>query len=239
MIERITNYFAKLQAENRTALISYIMAGDPDLAKSASLLAKLPEAGVDIIELGMPFSDPTADGATITAAGLRSLKAKTKLIDVLRMVANFRESNQNTPIILMGYYNPILNYGLEKFANNADAAGVDGLLIVDLPPEEEAPIITYLDKYDIAMIRLVAPTTDDTRLEKILKNAKGFVYTIAIKGITGTGQADLSELNKRINHVKSKTNLPVSVGFGIKTASQITELKDSADGIVVGSAYSG
>ncbi len=236
MTIRLSSLFSRLADEGRPALISFTMAGDPDVALSEAILHALPVAGVDIVELGMPFSDPTADGPSIQAAGMRALTASTKTRDVLQIAQRFRQAHPDTPMILMGYYNPILHYGPEDFARDAAAAGVDGLIIVDLPPEEEDEMRTPMEKHGLALVRLIAPTTDDTRLEKLLKTATGFVYTIAIKGITGTASADSTALAERVAHIKRHTALPVVAGFGIRTPEQAAALKSAADGVVVGSA---
>jgi tryptophan synthase alpha chain len=236
MSARIANTFATLHKQRRTALIPFIMAGDPHAAQTAELLARLPDAGADIIELGMPFSDPTADGPAIQAAAVRALAAKTTLSSTLDLVKHFRNSNAHTPIILMGYYNPIYHYGGAQFAKDAADAGVDGVIIVDLPPEEEAELKPFLIENGIDFIRLIAPTTDDTRLITLLQSATGFVYTIAIKGITGAGSAVQHTLNDRLSQIRSQTSLPVVAGFGIRTPEQAAALRGHASGVVVGSA---
>lgn len=236
MTQRITALFQRLQQEGRPALISFTMAGDPDVAASEAILHALPQAGVDMVELGMPFSDPTADGPSIQLAGMRALAAGTKTRDVLAVAARFRAAHPDVPLILMGYYNPILHYTPEAFARDAASAGVDGLIIVDLPPEEEDEMRIPMEKYGLALVRLIAPTTDDARLGRLLKTASGFVYTIAVKGITGTQTADSTALNTRLAHIKSQTTLPVVAGFGIRTPEQAAALKGAADGVVVGSA---
>lgn len=236
MTQRIASLFSRLSQEGRPALISFTMAGDPNLQAAESILQALPMAGVDVVELGMPFSDPTADGPSIQAAGMRALEAGTKTRDVLAMAGRFRMAHPDTPLILMGYYNPILHYGAEEFAKDAASVGVDGLIIVDLPPEEEDEMRLPMEKHGLALVRLIAPTTDDARLDRLLKTATGFVYTIAVKGITGTRSADSGELAARIAHIKSKTSLPIVAGFGIRTPEQAAALKGAADGVVVGSA---
>lgn len=236
MSSRIADCFATLKEQNKTALISFTMAGDPDLAASEELLMALPDAGVDIIELGMPFSDPTADGPSIAAAGLRALQSNTTLQDVLDMAKRFRTTHPDTPLIFMGYYNPIMQYGGEAFAKAAHASGVDGLIIVDLPPEEEDELLPALNTHDVALVRLIAPTTPESRIKKLLSTAKGFVYTIAIKGITGAASANADTLGERVSSIKAHSDLPIVVGFGIKTPEQAAELKGKADGVVVGSA---
>ncbi len=236
MTSRITQTFSKLTAEKRTALIPFIMAGDTSAQITAELLTRLPEAGADIIELGMPFSDPSADGVAIQAAAVRALNGGMTLHKTLELVRDFRAKNHTTPLILMGYYNPIYHYGSTAFAKDAAAAGVDGVIIVDLPPEEEGELIPDLQTHQIDLIRLIAPTTNDARLSKLLASASGFVYTIAIKGITGAGSANQSDLNARLTHIRAQTALPVVAGFGIRTPEQAAALHRHADGVVVGSA---
>ncbi|MEI6729962.1 MAG: tryptophan synthase subunit alpha [Pseudomonadota bacterium] len=236
MSSRIEEKFADLAVQKRKALITFVMGGDPNIATSKQILASIAKAGSDIIEIGMPFSDPTADGATIQSAGLRSLQAGTKLKDIIALVEDFRKSDPKTPIILMGYYNPVYSYGVEKFCIDASNVGVDGVILVDLPPEEEAEFVDVAKIYDLKLIRLIAPTTDDDRLAKLAANAGGFLYYISIAGVTGTKSADISELKKRVEHIKSKTKLPVAVGFGIRTPAQAQEIAAFSDGVVVGSA---
>ncbi|MFO1241875.1 MAG: tryptophan synthase subunit alpha [Rickettsiales bacterium] len=236
MSQRIAERFAALKAQNKTALIPFIMGGDPTLEASVEILHALPKAGADLIEIGIPFSDPTADGPSIQKAGLRALNAKTTLVKILEMVRGFRIVDAHTPLILMGYYNPVLQYGPERFATDAAKAGVDGIILVDLPPEEEDEITPFLEESGISLVRLIAPTTQGERLKTLLKSASGFVYTIAIKGITGAGSADKQALQTRIKELKSITDLPVVAGFGIRTKTQVDELKGIADGVVVGSA---
>lgn len=236
MTTRIQHTFAALKAANRPALIPFIMAGDTSAQMTAELLNALPEAGADIIELGMPFSDPTADGPAIQAAGVRALAGGMTLTQTLELVRDFRAHNTTTPIILMGYYNPIYVYGGEAFARHAALAGADGVIIVDLPPEEEGELTPHLEANGLALIRLIAPTTDENRLQRLLKTASGFVYTIAIKGITGAASADEGALNARLTQIRAHTDLPVVAGFGIRTPQQAAALKGHADGVVVGSA---
>lgn len=233
---RLSTLFSTLKTQNRPALVTFTMAGDPDLARSEALLLSLPGAGADIVELGMPFSDPAADGPSIQAAGVRALKAGTKTKDVLGIAARFRAAHPITPLILMGYYNPILHYGPEAFARDAAAAGADGVIVVDLPPEEEAELATPLAAHRLAFIRLIAPTTGDARLARILRNASGFVYTIGVKGITGTTSAASEDIAARVAHLREFTSLPIVAGFGIRTPEQAAALKASTDGIVIGSA---
>lgn len=236
MTQRLDTRFLKLKAEGRAALVTFTMAYDPNLTVAQSLLNALPAAGADIIELGIPFSDPVADGPTIQLAGLRALDAGATLAGVLDMVREFRKTDTETPIILMGYYNPVFRYGTEKFVADAVAAGVDGSIIVDLPPEELGEIQPYADKHGFAVIRLIAPTTGDARLENMLVGARGFAYYIAVAGITGAGSANLGDLAGRVKHLKSIAKLPLAVGFGVKTAEQAAEIATFADAVVVGSA---
>lgn len=236
MISRISECFRRKRAENRAALITFIMAGDPDLRTTAALMNALPKAGADIIELGIPFSDPMADGPVIQAAGLRALKHSVSLSDILALVVEFRKGDHATPIVLMGYYNPLYHYGVAKFCEDAAKSGVDGIIIVDLPPEEEAEFKPSAEKNGIAMIRLVAPTTVGGRLPMLLESCQGFVYYIAITGVTGTASADLAKLEKEVQGVKQKTSLPVAVGFGVKTAEQAAAIGAFSNGVVVGSA---
>ncbi len=233
---RLTNTFARAKAQKRPALITFTMAGDPDMARSEALLMELPGAGVDIVELGMPFSDPTADGPTIQQAGFRALQSGTTLKAVLALAGRFRARHPHTPLVLMGYYNPVLRYGPEAFARDAAHAGVDGVIIVDLPPEEEEELTGPLNSHRLAFIRLIAPTTGDARLERLLQTASGFVYTIAVKGITGGASADAGELQARVRQIQQLTSLPVVAGFGIKSREDIAALGDAVDGAVVGSA---
>jgi tryptophan synthase alpha chain len=233
---RIKNKFAELKNQKRAALITYIMAYDPDLKKSSEILNGLPQAGADIIELGMPFSDPMADGATIQEAAIRALDAGAKLAGILKMVADFRKKDDETPIILMGYYNPIHNYGLEKFSKEAAAAGVDGLLIVDLPPEEDDELYNCANKSGLSLIKLATPTTDDERLKIILKKASGFLYYVAVAGVTGTKSASYDSIGDAVARIKKHTDIPVAVGFGIKTANDVAAVGKHADAVVVGSS---
>lgn len=233
---RIEKRFQDLAAAGRGALVTFITAGDPDLQSSAQLLAQLPEAGADIIELGMPFSDPMADGPSIQASSLRALAAGSSLIKTLEMVAEFRKNDQTTPIILMGYFNPIYAYGAEAFIAKAAESGVDGLIIVDLPPEEDAELRIPATKSGIHMIRLVTPTTDDQRLPTVIEGASGFLYYVSVLGITGTRSADQSDIKQAVDRLKKATDLPIAVGFGIKTPDQAAAIAKTADAAVVGSA---
>lgn len=236
MSERISRRFAALKAEGRAAFVPFITAGDPDLKTSAALLASLPSAGADLIELGMPFSDPMADGPAVQAASIRALAAGTTLADVLGLVAAHRRQDDETPIILMGYYNPIYSYGAERFLDDAKVAGVDGLIIVDLPPEHDDELCLPALYRDISIVRLASPTTDDARLPAVLKNTSGFVYYVAITGITGTKSADAAQVGRAVDRFRQHTDLPIAVGFGIRTCDQAAAIARTADAVVVGSA---
>lgn len=236
MTQRLDTRFAKLKAEGRAALVTFTMAFDPDQKTAQQVLNALPASGADVIELGIPFSDPVADGPIIQEAGLRALKAGATLKGVLEMVADFRKTDPDTPIILMGYYNPIFHYGREAFAKDAVAAGVDGVIIVDLPPEELGELQPAADAYALALVRLIAPTTGDARLEMMLEGARGFAYYIAVAGITGQHSANLDVLEQRVTHLKSIAKLPLAVGFGVKTPEQAARIGSFADAVVVGSA---
>ena len=233
---RLANRFAKLKADNRAGLVTFITAGDPDPATAADILHGLPEAGADIIELGMPFSDPMADGPAIQAASLRALNAGMTLPKTLAMVAEFRRQDADTPLVLMGYYNPIYRYGNQRFIDDAIAAGVDGLIIVDLPPEEDDELCHPALTAGLNWIRLTTPTTDAARLGKVLARASGFVYHVSITGITGTRSATQTNIASAITEIRKHTKLPIAVGFGIKTAKQVTQTAKVADAAVVGSA---
>ena len=235
-MSRIARRFAALKSEGRAGLVSFVTAGDPDMATAEALLARLPAAGVDIIEWGMPFSDPMADGPAIQAAGLRALKAGTKLAQILAAVARFRQADQDTPIVLMGYYNPVFRYGVDRFCTDAVAAGVDGIIIVDLPPEESDELTPQARAAGLDFIRLTAPTSDDVRLPRVLASASGFIYHVAIAGITGTRSAEPADVALAIARLKRHTDLPVAVGFGIRTPDQAAEIARIADAAVVGSA---
>ncbi|MGH1374753.1 MAG: tryptophan synthase subunit alpha [Alphaproteobacteria bacterium] len=235
-MKRIEQKFNALKENGRTALVTFIMAGDPSAKSCQSILDQLPEAGADIIELGMPFTDPAADGLTIQHAGQRALKSGATLRKTLSMVSEFRAQNDTTPIILMGYANPLYAYGLEEFAKDANAAGVDGLIIVDLPPEEDQELWAHADQYGLNMIRLVTPTTDEARLEKVINGASGFLYYVSITGVTGTAKADLNALKPHIDMIRGKTDLPVAIGFGIKTPEDAKGMAQLGDAVVVGSA---
>jgi len=236
MSTRIDRRFAALKEEGRAALVTFTMAGDPDYDTSLAIARALPNAGADIIELGMPFTDPMADGPAIQAAGLRALKAGQRMARTLSLVRDFRKDDEQTPIILMGYYNPIYIYGNERFVADAKAAGVDGLIIVDLPPEEDEELCLPALKVGLNFIRLATPTTDDKRLPKVLTNTSGFVYYVSVTGVTGTAAPDTSKVTGAVARIKRHTLLPVAVGFGVKTAEQARAIAEGADGVVVGSA---
>ncbi len=236
MTTRIEKRFAALKQEGRAALVTFIMAGDPDTATSLAIAKALPQAGADVIELGMPFTDPMADGPAIQAAGQRALKAGQRMTKTLAMVRDFRKDDDATPIILMGYYNPIYIYGVDKFLADAKSAGVDGLIIVDLPPEEDEELCLPALKAGLNFIRLATPTTDDARLPKVLTNTSGFVYYVSITGITGSAVPDASKVAAAVKRIKRHTALPVAVGFGVKDAASARAIAAGADGVVVGSA---
>ena len=236
MTTRIDRRFAECKAQNRPALVTFIMAGDPDLATGQAILNALPQAGADVIELGMPFSDPMADGVAIQLGGQRALASGQTLLGVLGMVEECRCKDETTPIVLMGYYNPIYIFGVDAFLAAAKAAGVDGLIIVDLPPEEDDELCIPALKAGINFIRLTTPTTDDKRLPAVLANTSGFVYYVSILGITGTASPDATRVAEAVERIKRHTILPVAVGFGVKTAEQASAIGRGADGVVVGSA---
>ncbi|WP_296476371.1 tryptophan synthase subunit alpha [Roseinatronobacter sp.] len=233
---RIDTTFAKLKSEGRKAFVSYIMGGDPDLETSLAVMKGLPGAGVDVIELGVPFTDPMADGPTIQLAGQRALEGGQTLTKTLDMVRRFREDDNDTPIVLMGYYNPIYNRGVEQFLSDAKSAGVDGLIVVDLPPEEDSELCIPAQAAGLNFIRLATPTTDDKRLPKVLQNTSGFVYYVSITGITGAAAAQATEVGPEVARIKAATDLPVIVGFGISTPETAQQIASVADGCVVGSA---
>jgi tryptophan synthase alpha chain len=233
---RIAARFAKLKAEGRAGLVTFVTAGDPDLATSAEILAGLPKAGADLIELGMPFSDPMADGPSIEAAGHRALKAGTNLHRVLEMAAGFRAGDAETPLILMGYFNPIYSYGTERFTADAVAAGVDGVIIVDLPPEVDDELRVPAVAAGLEVIRLATPTTDSVRLPRVLEGAGGFLYYVAIAGVTGTKGAAIGDIAAAVARLKASSALPVAVGFGIRDPQAAAAVARHADACVVGSA---
>ena len=234
---RIEARFANLRAEGRSAFVTYVMSGDPDLQTSAKILAGLPGAGADIIELGMAFTDPMADGPSIQAAGLRALKAWITLRITLVLAAEFRRQDTETPIILMGYYNPIHRFGVDAFLKAAAEAGIDGLIMVDLPPEEDEELCLPTLAAGLGFIRLATPTTDDGRLPAVLANTSGFVYYVSYAGITGAGSADADTVGAAVARIRGQTDLPIVVGFGIRTPEQAREIAAVADGAVVGTAF--
>ena len=236
MTTRIDRRFADLEREGRAALVTFTMAGDPDTKTSLEILKALPKAGADVIELGMPFTDPMADGAAIQAGGLRALNAGQNMIKTLGMIRAFRKGNDTTPIVLMGYYNPIYIYGVTKFLADAKSAGVDGLIVVDLPPEEDEELCLPALKAGLNFIRLATPTTDDKRLPAVLANTSGFVYYVSIAGITGAAAPDVGKVHAAVARIKRHTQLPVAVGFGVRSAKQVREIAVGAEAVVVGSA---
>jgi tryptophan synthase alpha chain len=233
---RLENCFAALKQQNRPALVSYLTAGDPDAETSRRLLHGLPKAGVDIIELGMPFSDPMADGPAIQKAALRALSNGQTQAKTLEMVRRFREEDSTTPIVLMGYYNPIFCYGVERFLTDAAKAGVDGLIVVDLPPEHDEELCTPAAQHGIDFIRLATPTTDAKRLPKVLANASGFIYYVSVAGVTGGSAPTPERLEGAVSQLREHTELPIAVGFGIRTAEQAAAIGRYSDAVVVGSA---
>ena len=233
---RIDRRFAALNKQDSAALVTFTMAGDPDYATSLAILKALPKAGADVIELGMPFTDPMADGPAIQAGGLRALKAGQTLKKTLAAVRDFRAGDDATPIVLMGYYNPIYIYGVERFLADAKAAGVDGLIVVDLPPEEDSELCLPAMKAGLNFIRLATPTTDERRLPTVLTNTSGFVYYVSITGITGAAAPDAGKVAAAVARIKRHTKLPVCVGFGVRTAAHARAIAEGADGVVVGSA---
>ena len=239
MATRIDRRFAELKREGRGALVTFITAGDPDQATSLALLKALPGAGADLVELGMPFSDPMADGPAIQASSQRALAAGQTMVKTLSMVRAFREADDETPLVLMGYYNPIYVYGADRFVREAVNAGVDGLIVVDLPPEEDQELLPIAREAGLNFIRLATPTTDAKRLPAVLANTSGFVYYVSIAGITGTAAPDLTEVASHVARIKQATALPIAIGFGVKTKEQVAALAAHAEGVVVGSALVG
>jgi len=236
MTTRIDRRFAALRAEGRAAFVTFLMAGDPDMETALAIVKALPAAGADVIELGMPFTDPMADGPAIQAAGQRALANGATLNKTLNLVRRFRESDDTTPIVLMGYYNPIYIHGVAAFLADAKAAGVDGLIVVDLPPEEDSELCLPALEAGLNFIRLATPTTDDRRLPAVLANTSGFVYYVSIAGITGAAAADAGQVSQAVTRIKRHTALPVAVGFGIRTPEAAALIAQHADGVVVGSA---
>jgi tryptophan synthase alpha chain len=236
MTDRLSARFAACAAQGRAALVTFVTAGDPDLATSAGILAALPGAGADIIELGMPFTDPMADGQAIQRGNLRSLGGGTTLKALLAMVAEFRQTDNSTPIVLMGYFNPILAFGPERFAEAAKAAGIDGCIVVDLPPEEAGELVPALNAQGLHLVRLATPTTDAARLPAVLSGASGFLYYVAVAGITGANSAAAADIAAAVARLKASTSLPIAVGFGVRTPEQAAAIAVHADAVVVGSA---
>jgi tryptophan synthase alpha chain len=236
MTRRIADRFAALSREGRAGLIPFVMAGDPDPATSLAVVKALPQAGADLIELGMPFTDPMADGPAIQAAGLRALRAGQTMVKTLGLVREFRANDVTTPIVMMGYYNPIYIYGVERFVADAAVAGVDGLIVVDLPPEEDTELCLPTIEAGLNFIRLATPTTDDKRLPAVLANTSGFVYYVSITGITGAAAPDAGRVTEAVARIKRYTALPVAVGFGVKNAASAAVIARGADAVVVGSA---
>ncbi|MBO6602038.1 tryptophan synthase subunit alpha [Rhodophyticola porphyridii] len=236
---RIDDTFARLKAEGKKAFVAYVMAGDPDYETSLEVIKGLPGAGVDIIELGLPFTDPMADGPTIQLAGQRALEAGQTLEKTLQMARELRKTDDKTPIVMMGYYNPIYSRGVARFLTDAREAGIDGLIVVDLPPEEDKELCIPAQEAGLNFIRLATPTTDDARLPKVLQNTSGFVYYVSITGITGAAEAQAGDVGPEVARIKAQTDLPVIVGFGIKTPEASEAIAGVADGAVVGSAIVG
>jgi tryptophan synthase alpha chain len=236
MTTRIEARFTALKKEGRAALVTFTMAGDPDYETSLAIAKALPKAGADLIELGMPFTDPMADGPAIQAAGLRALRAGQTMKKTLAMVRAFRKTDDITPIVLMGYYNPVFIYGVDRFLSDAKSAGVDGLIVVDLPPEEDEELCLPTLQAGLNFIRLATPTTDDRRLPVVLTNTSGFVYYVSITGITGAAAPDTARVAAAVARIKQHTDLPVAVGFGVKNAKSARAIAEGADGVVVGSA---
>jgi tryptophan synthase alpha chain len=236
MVSRIDRRFERLADERRAALAAFVMAGDPDPGTSLAILKALPPAGADIVELGMPFTDPMADGPAVQAAGLRALKAGQTLRATLEMVAAFRVDDDETPVVLMGYFNPIYVYGVEAFLRDARQAGVDGLIVVDCPPEEDDELCLPTLASGLSFVRLATPTTDDVRLPAVLRNTSGFVYYVSITGITGSATPDFEAVRKAVARIKRHTPLPIAVGFGVKDRETAAAIAAAADGVAVGSA---
>ncbi|MFB2538622.1 tryptophan synthase subunit alpha [Acinetobacter sp. c3-l95] len=236
-MSRLAQCFQQLKAQNKTALVSYVMAGDPNPQLTVPLLHQMVAAGVDIVELGLPFSDPMADGPVIALAADRALAAGTNTLDAIAMVKQFREQDQTTPVVLMGYLNPVEVIGYENFVKTAHDAGVDGLILVDLPPESAQDFDQILQRYDMDQVFLLAPTSTDERIAHVVKQARGFIYYVSLKGVTGAASLDTESANQRIAKIKSMTDLPVGVGFGISDAASAKAMSEVADAVIVGSAF--
>jgi len=234
--DRLSTRFAACAAEGRAALVTFVTAGDPDLATSAQILAALPAAGADVIEIGMPFTDPMADGPAIQRGNIRSLGGGTTLKHLIAMVREFRETDAATPVVLMGYFNPILSFGPERFAAEAKAAGIDGCIVVDLPPEEASELTPALQAHGLHLVRLATPTTDAARLPAVLDGASGFLYYVSVAGVTGAGSAQAGDVAAAVARLKAATSLPIAVGFGVRTPEQAAAVAVHADAVVVGSA---
>lgn len=235
-MSRLQSRFAELKQQNRAALVTFVTAGDPDYASSLEILKGLPAAGADVIELGMPFTDPMADGPAIQLANIRALAAKQNLPKTLQMVREFRATDSSTPLVLMGYYNPIFAYGVERFIADAKEAGVDGLIIVDLPPEHNDELCEPAQAAGLDFIRLTTPTTDDQRLPTVLNGSSGFVYYVSVAGVTGAGAASMEQVEEAVTRLRRHTDLPLCIGFGIRTPEHAADVARRADGVVVGSA---
>ncbi len=235
-MSRLQSRFAELKQQNRAALVTFITGGDPDYASSLSILKGLPAAGADVIELGMPFTDPMADGAAIQLANIRALAGHQDMVKTLQMVREFRAGNNDTPLVLMGYFNPIHHYGVPRFIEEAKAAGVDGLIVVDLPPEHNEDLCDPAQAAGLDFIRLTTPTTDDARLPTVLNGSSGFVYYVSVAGVTGAGAATLEHVEQAVTRLRRHTDLPISIGFGIRTPEHAATIARLADGVVVGSA---
>ena len=235
-MSRLQTRFAELKHANRAALVTFVTAGDPDYDASLAILKGLPEAGADVIELGMPFTDPMADGPAIQLANIRALGGKQNMVKTLQMVREFRTGNQDTPLVLMGYYNPIFCYGVARFVADAKEAGVDGLIVVDLPPEHNDELCDPAQAAGIDFIRLTTPTTDDARLPTVLAGSSGFVYYVSVAGVTGAGAASMDQVEEAVARLRRHTDLPLCIGFGIRTPEHAAEVAKRADGAVVGSA---
>ena len=235
-MSRLQSRFAELKQQNRAALVTFVTAGDPDYATSLSILKGLPAAGADVIELGMPFTDPMADGPAIQLANIRALGGHQDMVKTLQMVREFRAGNSDTPLVLMGYFNPIHHYGVPRFIEEAKAAGVDGLIVVDLPPEHNEDLCDPAQAAGLDFIRLTTPTTDDARLPTVLNGSSGFVYYVSVAGVTGAGAATLEHVEQAVTRLRRHTDLPISIGFGIRTPEHAATIARLADGVVVGSA---